>query len=442
MNQVHDLPSARRPAPAGRLLRASLSAAVFLSACTLSLLVPFCGTSLGLSFSLDFDGVGNGASFSLSVPTYHAPPRDVADRFGRFLERRYRQQAEEARARAEAQRREAQREAEAERIRAEIERERRLHNVENVQGLLEKLERLENDEPGIRKRMRETEKVQILARRFEQAKREYLATLPSYRRRLSWAMDHINVPPPAHPLHYRRILFWGLGSTPDEARLAALNGERDPFTGKPFDNVFAFGTNDVVSDVPRVAEDHLLGIFADRVSSTTTRQLGELMHAEADEVVCHSNGCRIAETLIATGKLKATRLRILGGDNALVELDYLKKLREERHLKEVSVYVVHGDQVPVLDPVSWQIMDLMNDIGHPLQSYLDRGGDPVYRILGLAGKPGYDPRDPVQVHILSAPGASGFVQKHLYATYKRVIGGWTKSGLMKDGAMNRSYMFY
>ena len=410
--------------------------------CLISHLVLLCRSSWSLSYSFDFDGVGNGASFSVSAPRYHPTPHETRERFGEFLQQRHQQQIDEAVARAEAERREAEKRAEKERIRAKLERERRLHNVENVQRLLDRLEKINNDEPNIRKRMQLTEQVQILTRQFEQAKREYLATLPTYRQRLNWSLDHINVPPPAHPPHYRRILFWGLGNTPEEARLAALNGERDPFNDKPFDNVFAFGDNDIVSDVPRVVADHILGMFGNRISPATSRQLKELMNAEADEVVCHSNGCRIAEILIATGKLKANKLRILGGDNSLVELDYLKKLKEQRHLKEVSVFVVHGDQVPVLDGAAWKIMELMNAIGHPLQSFQDKAADPVYRILGLAGKPGYNPNDPVQVHVLSDPGTSGVVQKHLYDTYKRIIGGWAKSGMMKDGAMNRNYMIY
>jgi hypothetical protein len=444
--------------PVGSFRHRPLHRGFFLLVGTCSILMAFSNMAWSLSYSHDFDGVRNGASFSIAKPTYHAPPhivretiskptyqappRETPVRFDQFLENRYQQQVDDLRARAEEERREAEKRAEEEKVRAEIERSRRLHNVENVQRLFEKLETLNNDEPGIRKRMKYTEQVQILARHFEKAKNEYLATLPSYRERLNWSMDHINVPPPAHPLHYHRILFWGLGSTPDEARLAALKGERDPFNGKPFDNVFAFGNSDVISDAPRVVSDHLLGILSGKLSPTTTRQLKELINAEADEVVCHSNGCRIVETLIATGKLKVSKLRILGGDNALVELDYLKKLKDERHVKEVSVYVVHGDQVPVLDAAAWQIMDLMNDIGHPLQSFRDKAADPVYRILGLAGKPGYNPQDPVQVHVLSNPGAAGAVQKHLYDTYKHVINGWTMSGLMKDGAMNNKYMIY
>jgi len=231
-------------------------------------------------------------------------------------------------------------------------------------------------------------------------------------------------------------------STPEEARQAARNGIRDPFNGQPFDDVFAFGTKGF-SEVARVSIDHLLSVF-EQASPTTTAQLGRLDGATADEVVCHSNGATIALALIASGKLKATRVRILGGDTALYELNYLGDLAREKNLQELSVYVIHGDRIPMLDP-GWEIMDLMGKIGRPLKSFENRITDPIYHILGLAEKPRFDPAAAVQTHILSYPSESDmhFIDKHLYETYDRVIDGWRLSGcLSDDGTMNRRCMIY
>jgi hypothetical protein len=348
-----------------------------------------------------------------------------------YLEQRY-----------EEQLREAKRRAEEERLRKAAEQARRRQNVSRLQSLLQELDRLENDEPSRLKRMEYKREVLLLDRQFERAKQEYMAELPSYRRRMAWSMDHIVVPPPRHPLHYSRILIEGTTDTPEKARKEAKSGLPDPFEGKPYDDVFAFGTSGV-TDFGRSALDHLLSTFG-TLSPETKRQLGALKGATADEVVCHSNGCVVAEVMIATGLLKVKKLRMLGGDTSLFELGYLKTLQRERHLEEISVYVIRGDRVPMLDP-GWKIMDLMRKIGHPLQSFENRMPDALNQYLGLTAQPGYQPDSPIQVRTLSYPAVSNWhlIQKHHYETYARVIKGWRMSGcLSATGATNRRCMIY
>ncbi len=401
------------------------------------------------SFSTDFDGVGSGAGFTLHFehPTFSHPSGERQESRGSSDGGEFRRSSRGSMEsylaeRYQEQLREAQRRAEEERLREAAEQARRRQNVTRLESLLQELEQMENDEPSRLKQMEYVEQVLELDKQFERARQEYMATLPSYRRRLGWSLDHIVVPPPRHPLHYRQILIEGTTDTPAEARKQAESGLPDPFEGTPYDDVFAFGTSGV-GDFGRSALDHLLSTFQ-TLSPETKRQLGALKGATADEVVCHSNGCVVAEVMIATGLLKVKKLRMLGGDTALFELSYLKKLQRERHLEEISVYVIQGDRVPLLDP-GWKIMDLMRKIGHPLKSFGNRMPDSLDQYLGLTPRPGYQPDAPIQVHTLSYPAVSDWhlIQKHLYENYARVIRGWRMSGCLSPaGATNRRCMIY
>lgn len=393
-----------------------------------------------MSFSTDFDGRGTGTGFKVTVNRPTSGPRpasgnrpspvpDVAH-VQQYLDTRYQEQLLEA-----------TRAAEAERIRKQIEEDAR-NRVATLSTLLDQLEQLENNEPSVIERMKYTQQVLTLQRQFESARTAYLATLPTYRQRLAASIDNIHVPPPRVPLHYKRILIWGMFRTPAEAQKAAVAGEKDPFSGQPFDDVFAFGESGV-TDAGRVGLDHLLGRFQ-KLSATTRAQISRLKGATADEVVCHSNGCRIAEVLIATGMLKVGKLRILGGDNSALDLDYLKTLKQTKGLSEVSVYMLKGDPVPVINP-GWEIMDQMKKIGGPLQTFNSYAADTTYQLLGLTKKPGFDPSAEVKVHIMSYPGSSvgNVVAQHAYENYSRVLKGWRLSGCLEtEGSIDRRCIIY
>src|SRR6185295_4501550 len=324
-------------------------------------------------------------------------------------------------ARYEEQARESARRAEVERLLAEAALAKQRNDVIAIQKLLQQLQMLQNDEPSVIQKAAYTQQVLILEKQFEAARSSYLATIPSYERRLSASIGLINVPPPVHPLHYKRILILGAGDTPAYGKEMAARGEQDPFSadGQPYDDVFAFGVAGP-AEFGRVALDHLLGQF-EQLSPATVAQIGRLRGAMADEVVCHSNGCRIVRVLIETGQLKVDKLRILGGDNAALEIDSFRALKQTKGLTEVSLYMLQGDPVPMIDP-GWKIMDLMHKVNQTLETFAGaHAADSVYQLLGLANKPGFSPGADVQVHVLSYPAASDPISQHLYEHYSRVV---------------------
>jgi hypothetical protein len=165
-------------------------------------------------------------------------------------------------------------------------------------------------------------------------------------------------------------------------------------------------------------------------------------------VVCHSNGCRIAEVMIYTGMLKAERLRILGGDNALMDIDYLNRVAAAGNLKEVTVFAVKNDYVTMVDP-AWRIMERAVRLG-PLATFSvgPLAADATYRLLGLAPHPPFNPTDRVNVHVCSNPDQSGgpppgpldprWIQNHVYSTYDNLVNGLRLGGYLDaQGSMKR-----
>ncbi len=420
---------------------------------TLSLLLVFCRISLGgsMSFSTDFDGIGSGTGFTIDVPeprshsygpSYSNDDNRNNNNSGSVVDTSVADQ-QHLRQLYEEQLSQAQKRAEEEKLRKEIERVGRENNVRELQILLARLQQFEADEPSAIQRMQYTQKVLDLEKKFNQERNEYMSTLLPYRERLASSIDQIVVPPPPHPKHYGSILFLGLWSTPQEAREKVASGAKNPFTNKPYDDIFAFGSSNP-SDFFRVSLDHFLGQFNLLSPATKANLVEKLRGATADEVVCHSNGCRIAEVLISKGVLNVGKLRILGGDDALFDLSYLKNLKDERHLQEVSVYSTRGDIVPLVS-MGWEIMDYMKQIGHPLQSLQHKRQDPVYQVLGLTEQPKFDPNATFQVHMMTYPAGSSmnFVEKHRYENYSRMINGWRLGHCLNaDGSMNQRCIFY
>ena len=60
------------------------------------------------------------------------------------------------------------------------------------------------------------------------------------------------------------------------------------------------------------------------VGGSDAAQLNRLKGATIDELVCHSNGCAIAQVLMATGFIHVKTLHVLGGDAAVTDVDSLK----------------------------------------------------------------------------------------------------------------------
>lgn len=397
------------------------------------------------SYSTDFDGRGTGAGFTVTVnrpspdrPTYsERNPRTDTSPQSSSDDRQVQEHLNE---RYQEQLREAERAAAAARLRRQI--EEATDNVVRLRDLLEQLERLENQEPSATERMKLTQEVLDLQQQFEAARTTYLASIPGYRERLAAAFRTAHVPLPATPRHYRSILIWGMFGTPADAQKAVLERERDPFSGIPFDDVFAFGDAGR-SDVGRVSLDHLLGHFQ-KLSSTTRARLGLLNGATADEVVCHSNGCRIAEVLIETGMLKVGRLRILGGDNAALELNYLASLKKSKGLKEISVFILRGDLIPLISP-GWQIIERMAKVGGPLRTFDSFATNTTYQLLGLTSRPSFNPVSDIKVHMMSYPAARATDLKalHVYDNYSRVVKGLRMMGCLETaGSLAQRCLIY
>jgi hypothetical protein len=397
------------------------------------------------SFSTNFDGTAFGGSITVgsfrlhtsSRPSVQAPvPRRSTSRpadasIQKFLVDVY-----------QSQRQDVERRAEEESLRREREIAQRRNDVIAVQSILEQLQRLQNDEPNVVRRAEYTRQVLELQRQFEAARTTYLNELPSCQQRLASSLSHIVVPPPPHPLHYHRLLVRGTFYTPEMASRAAAGAAVDPFSGDTFDDVVAFGITGP-PEVGRAILDHLLGQFQN-LSADTKAQIGKLKGAEVDELVCHSNGCRVVQVLIATGMLKVHTLRMLGADNVAFELDALRTLKAAKGLREISVYMIHGDPIPLIDP-GWRIVDLTTRIRQPLQSFAAYAENGTYQLLGLTARPGFNPDADIQVHTLSAPPIEngGMFAKHGYELYARVLGGWRAVGcLQPTGPVRQNCMIY
>ncbi len=411
-----------------RLLAASFS---------LSSLVAQAGS---FSYSTDFDGTGTGTGFTVNFPDRsssggpsYSSGGSTEDSEARYLRQQYDRQLEEA-----------QKRYEEEILRQKLEKARKKRNVEEIQRLLEQLKKYEAEEPSLIERMKLTEQVLAQEKKFAEARQEYLRLLPSRRSRLAWSIDHIVVPPPPVPRHYNRILLEGMWCTPEEARKDLLEKQyEDPFNGLPYDDIFAFGT-DGKKDVFRAGFDHLLGHF-DRLTPETQSRLAELRGATVDELVCHSNGCRVAEVLIEQGLLKVNRLRILGGDNVMLDLHYLRDLQERKQLQELTIYVMKDDPVPVAGTLWTSITDGVRRLRRPLSSFDRKRDDLTYQALGLTHRPSFDPDARFQVHEVSYPSASRFniVEQHKYENYARVINGWRRTQcLEQDGSLRQKCMLY
>lgn len=391
-----------------------------------------------VSFSTDFDGRGTGSSIGVDYPRLSAGRPSTSSESSsdsaavqQHLDNRYREQV-----------REVQRSAEVKRLQVEADQARARQDALTAQRVLQQLQFLQRDEPSDVQRALYTQQVLNLQKQFEAKRESYLAMLPSYNRRLTAAINLINVPPAPHPLHYRSILVLGLWATPQDAEEMVANRERNPFNENnlPYDDVFAFGKAGS-TDLGRIALDHFIGQF-EHLSAATLAHIGKLKGATADEVVCHSNGCRVVSVLIEMGQLKAGKLRVLGGDNAILEIDRFRALKQSKGLSEVSLFMLSGDLVPVIDP-GWRIMDLMHKINHPLQTFAAYAGDTTYQLLGMAKRPGFRPGADVQVHMLSYPASSDFVSQHIYENYRRVVKGWRMSGCLDPGgAISRKCIIY
>jgi hypothetical protein len=394
-------------------------------------LIPAAVCAQSFTISTDF-GSGTFNKFHSSGSSRPEGPRARSrdDSYQQYLVQRYVQQQRDAE-------REAQRRAEEERLRRELAAAKARQDVREIEDILNVLDRLESDEPDPVKRLEYTTQILALMKEFEAARARYVHAMPDYRSRMAASLDTIHVPPARS--HFHRILIWGATRTPEEADSATKTHEVDPFTGSPYDRVFAFGTPGLRDVFGRAALDHFLKEFR-RLSATTASQL-EALHGRADEVVCHSNGCAIAEVLIGNGWLQTKSLHVLGGDNALLDLEHLQDLSLRRRV-DVDVFAIKGDPVPLI-PTAWQIMDKVALLGKPLQTYARMTNDLSYQLLGVVRQPPANVNAGLQVHILSYPYVLNPLRKHDYPNYSRIVKGLRLTGcLTQRGSLSQRCLLY
>lgn len=280
------------------------------------------------------------------------------------------------------------------------------------------LEGQDADDARLRESMSATATIERRLPEFERSKRIRLRYDRRLTNRLRYEMDHVRVPSPARRARFQAVLFLGTGNSPAEALAALREKTPNPFTGRPFDNVLAFGKAGFAADLPRAIEDHALA-EAGLLSQESMTHLNELRGARIEEVVAHSNGATVAEMLIRNDLiLGVKRFSILGGDAALLKLPQLQALAIEKGI-QIRVYANQGDVVPLL-PTGWSIRDAARKVIGPLKTY-QYSEDLTYHVLGIANPP---PRDPAQlsVQLFSVPTAwNSLKERHIYANYYRLI---------------------
>jgi len=422
---------------------------------------------MDFSITDDFDGTGHGNTYTISsgsFPTPSAPGYesgssyqessssssgaglnivdgmiDVVGNIAEWCSNRYQEQKLEAERRAEEEERRKQRE-EAARIEAERLRREAKHQVlHDIQEQLNELDNLERNEPNIRQRLKDTQELLKLEKRFEQARMEYAATMASYAERLRALLNHPNVPP-LPKKNYERIFVGGTYYTPDDAQKDEASGKLiDTFNNQRFDRCFGFGMEGwgKYLDILRAALDHQ-GQPYNRLSEETAAQLWQLRGVTADEVVCHSNGYPIVKLLIESGELKVNKLRILGGDNVLMDIDTLEMLKKSKKLEEVSVWAIKGDPVTVVD-LGWKMASLMPNIGNPvtiLQCQPEVKA--TLQVLGVIERPKYNPNSGVKVQMLSPvfEGMNPVDWFHAKDTYLKRIGALNKCEFLEGGCLS------
>jgi hypothetical protein len=406
--------------------------------------------SQSLSFSIDFDGRGTGASISISTPGFHSPspasyqPSESHEGSGgstyHSSDRDYGSSSSGSSYYHYEYQRYLEQQREAERRRELMERIReqeRLHELQRLQGLLNQLEQLEGVDTDHRYQLKYRLVKEVIPQ-FESEKESAVNERNAVLDRLAYQMDHMRVPAPPRPPHYERLFIGGLFYAAEDAARDKGLGLNDPFTGRPFDATLGFGTHSYL-DWARVIADHFLGdlnrLSERMLGEGSPAQLLKLKGATVDELVCHSNGCAVAQALIAKGFIKVGTLRVLGGDAAVMDLDSLHALHEKTGVA-VSVYAVVGDPVPLL-PTGWQILDLMKKIGTPLPSFQSRQSL-TYEALGLKTRAGFRAGAAIEVQFLTAPVSDEpWTQRHIRDTYFGIITAQRMIGVrLADGRLN------
>lgn len=331
---------------------------------------------------------------------------------------------------AERQAQEAERERKRreQKLREEIAWRQHLQQVGRAASALRQLQQLQAvDAAQQHLDERITARVDGALSAFERGRRQAERDHRAWVARLMHEVDSDSVPTP-RIRYYPRLLFLGVTGTPDEALRMQHDHARDPFDGRQYDGVFGFGwTTRVGVDLLRAGLDHLLLQFGEGTLSQRllSQAVDRLQDATIGDLVCHSNGCAIAEALIQAGVIHVKNLEMLGGDGSLMNLNGISRMAQADNVN-VSVYATLRDPVPLI-PQGWDIREWVDQWTGTPREWLLNGVDPhnpTYQVLGLAAGDG--PPSPVKVELLSAPGGAdpspaNVLANHAYSTYAGLI---------------------
>lgn len=371
-------------------------------------------------FSTDFDGTGTGDVIEVNYPPPPPARRWYPTTYVRYEQTRYQQQQQQEAQQEEQAKEEAEREAEERRLQDEL---RNTQNAERVRQLLAQLRQvrarrdaaLDHDLPV---------KAEIVEKlpQFEMERRQAEEWHNQLLRKLSHEMNEIEVPLPASYRRYiPRVLFLGWTGTPDEALEMQTRRAKDPFDGVPYNSVFGFALPGIGVDAIRVVMDHfLLEKLYPTPEKNLERALSQLQGATIGELVVHSNGAAIAETMLDNDYFRVKTLRILGGDASLMNLEALNRLAKEKNI-DIYVYANAGDVVP-LAPTGWSLRglaeSLMNRASFDISRENVAPNSFAYQVLGF-NSPKWS--DNLHVQLLSTPwnplNPANIVRNHVYDTY-------------------------
>ncbi len=302
-----------------------------------------------------------------------------------------------------------------------------LENLQELQRLQDALNKLSNQDA--RTRLKLKSRIIDSLSKFEQQQIVFLNRQSVMERRISQSILQIKVPVPAHPRFFKSALLLGMFQTPEIAKDAYDANDKNPFINTPYDTIFAFGSSETIKELKRNPSDHLLGDF-NSLSSSSLKHLGELGGVKIENVVAHSNGAKVAEVLIRSGFISGVKtLRILGGDGALMNIERLQQLADEKGIK-IYVYATKDDIVPIF-PTGWKIMELAEQLSDPLKQD-NNIRNLTYEVLGLKKEKASE-QFKVQVELLYYHRrTSYYFEPHLYSTYYSIIKGRQLSGCLDE----------
>lgn len=403
-----------------------------------------CKVQAQFSRYVDFDGTGFGTLYSSSsIATPQGVCADCETDIGvpsGKSEQSYNKQIQAlATQRYEEQQREHQREKERLALIERIKKQQKdAGDIQELQRLQEALKKFDNKDARANYNLKS--KIMDSLSVFEQQQRIFRNKQTILLKKISQSILDIKVPPPETPPTYKSVLFLGMFQTPEVANKEKAKKLKNPFTDVPYDDIFAFGSPKTLEELKRGPLDHLLGDI-NLLSTSTFKELARLKGATIENMVAHSNGAKVAEVLIRTNYIKGVKtLRILGGDGALMNIESLQQLANEKGIK-IYIYATKADPIPLV-PKGWKIMEMAEQLVAPITQFKNVK-NLAYDVMGLKEAKASN-QYKVQVELLYYnKRTSNPLEPHYYGVYHSIIKGRQLSGCLdKTGNINKNCIIY